>query len=170
MAMSAGSKNTEMVNASWRRFVEYPTPHRDGFRDIATPGHEDGGDAHSGRATEEEFCLRVESLNSTGWGPLKRRLLSTEAQVVLAQETWLLQDKAAEAADWARRHGWEAILAPAALGPGGGASGGVGIFAKTGVGLRYPIAGSHILEEARAVAGFIDPPGHRPILAASVYL
>ncbi len=44
------------------------------------------------------------------------------------------------------------------------------VLARTGLGLRYPLAGPHILEDARAVAGFVEPPGHRPILAASVYL
>ncbi len=112
----------------------------------------------------------VETVNATGWGPLSRRLMDTRAQVVLGQETWVLQGETARVSDWCRRHGWDAILAPAAVGPGGGASGGVAIFARVGIGLRYPQAGSHILEEARAVAGIIHPPGHRPFLVVSLYL
>ncbi len=38
------------------------------------------------------------------------------------------------------------------------------------MGLRYPVCGSHIVEEARAVAAFAEPPGHRPVLLASAYL
>ncbi len=99
-----------LVEASRKRVVEYPTPHRDGFRDIATPGF-DADAAGPGRRKEEEeeFRLLVEAVNSTGWGPLKRRLLSTTAQVVLAQETWVLQGPTAGAARWARKLGWEAI-------------------------------------------------------------
>jgi hypothetical protein len=82
----------------------------------------------------------------------------------------VLPDQLAKASSWARRKGWHSLWAPAAVGPGGGASGGVAILARAELGLRHPIVGSHVLHEARAVAGFVDPPGHRPILLASVYL
>ncbi len=44
------------------------------------------------------------------------------------------------------------------------------MFARRGLGLRLPSIGSHIVEEARAVAAFVEPPGFRPILAVSAYL
>ncbi len=166
---AVGTVELKTNKADWRGFVEYPVPHRDGFRDIATPGF-GGGTGAGRRPPEEEFHLQIESVNTTGWGPLRRRLAETTAHVIIAQETWLLIDQAASASDWARRHGWEAVMAPAALGPGGGASGGVAIFARSGMGLHHPCVGPHILEDARAVAAVVEPPGHRPILLASLYL
>ncbi len=61
-------------------------------------------------------------------------------------------------------------MAPARVGEGGGASGGVAVFARKGMGLRFPVFGSHVVEEGRAVAAFCEPPGHRPFLAVSAYL
>ncbi len=158
------------VCAKWKQVVDYPEPHRDGFRDVLTPGHDDAGPGPGKRQPSEEFSLVVETVNATGWGPLSRRLEDTRAQVVLGQETWILQGQMARVSDWCRKRGWKAILAPASIGPGGGASGGVAIFGRVGVGLRYPQVGSHILEDARAVAGTIHPPGHRPTTVVSVYL
>ncbi len=159
-----------LADASWKRVLDYPTPHKDGFRDIATAGFEAEAVSPGRRDQEEEFRLVVEVVNSTGWGPLKRRLLSTSSHLVLAQETWVLQDQVAGASTWARKLGWDTIWAPAAIGDGGGASAGVAIFARTGLGLRYPQVGPHILEEARLVAGMVEPPGHRPFLVTSAYL
>ncbi len=113
------AEELRMKDAEWRSFVDYPEPHRDGFRDIATPGF--GDDPGPGRRPpEEEFRLEIECVNSTGWGPLSRRLASTSAHAIVAQETWVLMDQVAGVSDWARRHGWEAVIAPAVLGPGGG--------------------------------------------------
>ncbi len=114
--------------------------------------------------------LTAETVNSTGWGPLRRRLLGTPAQLVLAQETWIRPCQVREASDWATRHGWDSVWAPALVGPGGGASGGVAIFARRGLGLRFPAVGPHIIVEGRAVAAFCEPPGHRPILTVSAYM
>ncbi len=169
--VDAGSATGPLeVRAEWRQRLSYPSPHRDGFRDFATAGHAEPGAGPGRRNPSEDFSLSVETVNSTGWGPMQRRLLATTAHVVLGQETWILPGHLARASDWCRRHGWESVLAPAAVGPGGGASGGVAIFARVGMGLRYPHVGPHILEEGRAVAGFLEPPGHRTMLAASIYL
>ncbi len=168
-AQPAACASAKLVDASWRKVISYPEPHRDGFRDIGSPGFGPGRDPPRA-AGVEDFAFQVETVNSTGWGPLRRRLRSTTAHAVLAQETWVLQCQVAGASDWAKRHGWESVWAPAKLGPGGGASGGVAIFVKRGMGLRYPVSGSHIVEEARAVAAFAEPPGHRPVLLVSAYL
>ncbi len=158
------------ADATWRDFVSYPRPHRDGFRDVVAPGYADEGTSREEVTGQEEFRLVVETVNSTGWGPLRRRLEESQAHIVLAQEHWILPDQLASASDWTRRHGWEGVWAPAAVGPGGGASGGVAILGRVGMGIRYPPVGPHILEEARAVAAFAEPPGHRPVLLSSVYL
>ncbi len=149
--------------------VVYPQPHRDGFRDVASPGFEQ---QRRGRSDQDgdEFTLSVESANTTGWGPLRRRLVDTDSDVLLAQETWVLPCQRREASDWATRHGWESVWAPAQVGSGGGASGGVAVFARKGLGLRLPTTGPHVVEEARAVAAFCEPPGFRPTLLVSAYL
>ncbi len=165
-----GSGGLVEACAKWRQVVEYPGPHKDGFRDVITPGHDEGAPGPGRRHPSEEFSLVVETVNATGWGPLSRRLEETHAQVVLGQETWILEGQMARVSEWCRRKGWEVIMAPAAVGPGGGASGGVAIFGRVGVGLMFPQEGSHILEEARAVAGIVHPPGHRPFTVVSVYL
>ncbi len=163
------------VTARWQNAeagasaVVYPQPHRDGFRDVLSPGF-NHQERDRGTKVTEEFTLVVETANSTGWGPLKRRLLSTDADILLAQETWVLPNQKREASDWAARHGWESAWAPAQPGAGGGASGGVAVLARRGLGLRLPPVGSHIVEEARVVAAFCEPPGYRPILAVSAYL
>ncbi len=162
-------KATWIEEASRGQAVVYPQPNRDGFRDVASPGFEQQ-DRRSDDQKEEDFALVAETVNSTGWGPLRRRLLSTCSHLVLAQETWVLPCQQREASDWATRHGWESVWAPAQLGVGGGASGGAAILARRGLGLRFPTVGPHVIEEARAVAAVVEPPGHRPILAVSAYL
>ncbi len=162
------------VTAEWVKMrtptaASYPSPHRDGFRDVSSPGFEDGERVRTAEG-DGSFGLVAETVNSTGWGALQRRLQSTDAHVVCAQETWVLQGQLKAASDWARHRGWEAVWAPAKLGSGGGASGGVAVFARRGLGLRFPSVGSHILEDARAVAAVCEPPGHRPILVCSAYL
>ncbi len=58
----------------------------------------------------------------------------------------------------------------ATVGPGGGASGGVAIFARKEIGLKGPSVGSHEIIEGRAVIGMAEPQGHRPLCLTSVYL
>ncbi len=159
-----------LVDAAWKSSIEYPPPHRDGFRDISAPGFDELRGGKGRRREEEEFQFEVESANTTGWGPLQRRLMTTSSHALLAQETWILPSLVAHASSWARRHGWDSAWSPAVLGPGGGASGGVAVFVRSEIGLRYPTHGTHILEEGRAVAAITEPPGHRPILLTSVYL
>ncbi len=159
----------EWIGMEGRSAASYPMPHRDGFRDVSSPGFQE---EERGRNTvgAEDFGLVAETVNSTGWGPLQRRLRATEAHIVCAQETWVLPGQVKSSSDWAYRNGWESVWAPARLGVGGGASGGVTVFARRGMGLRFPNVGPHILEEARAVAAMCDPPGHRPFMICSAYL
>ncbi len=146
--------------------VAYPRPGKEGFYDYTSPGFA-GGDRSAG---EGEFQLRIETANTTGWSALKRRLLSTHAQVLLSQETWIPHARMAEASAWARKRGWKSVWAPSAIGDGGGPSGGVAIFARDHVGMSFPETGSHIWHEARAVAAVVEAPGFRPMLVASLYL
>ncbi len=147
--------------------VAYPAPDRQGFRDFAAPGFtRDPGAARP----EEQFQLRIESANTTGWLALQKRLESTTAHALLAQETWVLQGAVPMASQWARRRGWKSIWSAAQSGPGGGPSAGVAIFVRDHLGLRYPSVGSHVWHEARAVAGVVEAPSFRPLLVVSTYL
>ncbi len=74
------------------------------------------------------------------------------------------------ARSWAKRNGWTSLWAPAALGKGGGASGGTAVFMRKELGLRGPDVGSHIVADAKIVIGIADIPGHRPIILSSTYL
>ncbi len=159
----------EVIDASWNQVISYPRPHRDGFRGAVAPGLEDT-DHERVRRGADGLRLRVESINSSGWGPLKRRLQQTQAHSVLAQETWVLDWQVPSARRWARRHGWTSLWAPAATGKGGGASGGTAIFVRKEMGLRGPDVGSHVVADARIVLGVAEFPGHRPVLLNSTYL
>ncbi len=148
--------------------VTYPSPGRDGFRDFVAPGHRgSGGRRQDGQG---QFKLQLESVNSTGWAALRKRLARTDAHVLLAQETWVPQTLIPEASEWARKRGWKSVWAPARLTEAGGTSGGVAIFARDFLGLRHPDVGSHIWCPSRAVAAVLEAPGHRPMVVASTYL
>ncbi len=155
-----------------RAAVSYPRPGSGSLRGAVAPGFGGRGDARGGQGgTEAEaFALKVEAVNATGWRALQRRLLATEAQVVLAQETWLTQDAVPAASAWARRRGWQSVWASAIPGPNGGASGGVAVLVRDGIGVHYPPGGSHIWSPGRAVAAVVQAPGHRPTVMVSCYL
>ncbi len=150
--------------------LAYPEPHRPGFRDFFTPGYEPDEVNDEEAAEMEAFQLVVETANTTSWGPLRKRLKATQAHIMLAQETKIMIGKQAEVSAWALRNGWKMVAAPAIKGKHGGASGGVAIFARSEMGVRFPVYGTHILEEGRAVAAIVEPPACRPVLAVSVYL
>ncbi len=155
-----------------RAAVSYPRPGKGCLKGAVAAGFPDGGEGQSGQAShgEDAFALRVEAVNATGWRALQRRLMATNAQVVLAQETWLTQDAVPAASSWSRRRGWQSLWAAAVTGPNGGASGGVAIFAREGIGLHHPPAGTHVISPGRAVAAVVQAPGHRPTIFVSCYL
>ncbi len=147
--------------------VTYPKPGTGSLRGAIAPGFR-GTDR--GQGNDELFALSIEAVNSTGWKALQRRLLATESHVVLAQETWIMQDSIPAASAWARRRGWKSVWSAARAGPNGGPTGGVAIFARDELGLRYPPGGSHEWHPGRVVAAVLDAPEHRPLLLLSSYL
>ncbi len=154
-----------------RGSFEYPEPHRPGFRDILTPGFENEERAHVGhRGEAEPFQLQVETTNTTGWSALRKRLLRTKSHILLAQETRLGPEQLDTASQWALGKGWKMVPAPAVLGPNGGNSAGVAIFARSWIGLRHPPKGDYIIHPARAVAAIADIPNCRPLVLVSTYL
>ncbi len=153
-----------------RAAISYPRPGTGCLRGAVAPGYARSDWHRDGGSDDDLFALRIEAVNTTGWRALQRRLLSTEAHALLAQETWLSQDAIPAASAWAKRRGWHSIWAPAVAGPRGGASGGVAIFARESIGLRFPEGGSHVLYPGRAVAAVLEPPAHRPLLLVSSYL
>ncbi len=146
--------------------MDYPTPGRAGFHDFIAPGRVGSG----GADRLGEFSLTVERTNTTGWRALRRRLLSTGAHILLAQETGVSQSPMPAAAEWAKKRGWKSVWAPALTTEAGGTSAGVAIFARDHLGLRFPDVGSHIWHPGRAVAAILEAPGHRPTVVASCYL
>ncbi len=150
--------------------LQYPRPHRPGFRDVWSLGF-DGADNERTEVEEaESFQLVAETVNGTSWGPLRRRLRTTGAHIVLAQETKISEARQAEVSAWAIRNGLEMVAAPAIRGKRGGASAGVAIFVRNELGVRFPTHGPHILDLGRAVAAIIEAPACRPILVVSLYL
>ncbi len=155
-----------------RAAVSYPRPGTRSLRGAVAPGFERGEEQRRDQdgAEGEAFVLKVEAVNGTGWRALQRRLLATEAQVVLAQETWLTQDALPAASSWAKKRGWQSIWASAVEGPNGGASGGVAVLVRDGIGCHYPPEGSHVISPGRAVAAVVQAPGHRPTIFTSCYM
>ncbi len=148
--------------------LRYPPPHRPGFRDVLTPGFEEG---EAGAEVQGQGnALRIETVNATGWGTLRSRLKSTEAHAILAQETKVDAARKAAVSDWSSRNGWKMIDAPAVKGPNGGASAGVAVFIRNYLGAHRPTTASHIIEPGRAVAAVLDIEKCRPTLLISIYL
>ena len=83
--------------------------------------------------------------------------MSTDAHVVLIQEHKLLEADIPAASAWADRQGWSAVWQPAEPGRRGGASVGVAILARRGVGLRELAVDTGF--SSRFVAGIIEAPG-----------
>jgi hypothetical protein len=146
--------------------LTYARPGRPGFHGAKTAGFQMG----DGGPPKEPFALSMLTANTTGWRPLQRLLLATEASVVFAQEHRLLEDAVPAASAWARKNGWKSVWAPATVGPKGGASAGTAIFVRNFVGIRHPERGPAEVERARITAAVIEPPDCRPFMAYSAYL
>ncbi len=148
--------------------VRYPEPFKPGLRNVLTPGYEIDGDGNDGM--DRELALSIETANTIGWKPLRRRLLATRAHVVLAQETRIGGEKMNQVSQWALRKGWKMLATEATIGPKGGNSAGAAIFVRAELGMRMPPRGNNVVTEGRAVTAVVDAPGYRPTLLASVYL
>ncbi len=144
-------------------------PNHGGFRDACAPGFSEGSGEHEEDPPMDLYALKVATANVTSWGSAIAFLNRTEADLVLVQEHKLGQERMEAAIVWLRRRGWNAIMAPAKIGPNGGWSAGVAILAKSHLGISMPAVGSEIVCPAHAVAARIEAPGCRPFMAVSVY-
>ena len=63
-----------------------------------------------------KWAVKVETVNSSNWGPAKSWLSMTDASVVLLQEHHLPPDRCDEARAWCRKRGWKALFSPALQG------------------------------------------------------
>ncbi len=148
--------------------VEYKAPHKEGFHGALVKRLE--GELPEPAESSMKAGLVVETCNATSWGPLRRYLRRTKADVVLAQEHHVGPEQLPAKTTWALRNGWHAIFAPAQQGEGSGWRAGVAVLARPHIGLSLPRVGSHVVIPHRAVAASIQPPGHRRMTVLSLYL
>ncbi len=148
--------------------IKYAEPHKDGFRDVHTPGFR-GAEGGAVDGTQDRG-LRIESANTIGTRSLRKRLKATQADVLMVQETWATGAVVDEIASWAKRRRWTSLWTPAKEGTNGGRpSEGTAIFARDHLGLRKPDWGSEVWVEHRATAGVLEAPNMRPLLCVSAY-
>ncbi len=152
--------------------LEYADPGKEGFWGATTP--EDRAKKHRNTEPSEDkakdkFQLIVDVCNGTAWGTVAKYLTKTRAHLVLVQEHHLPTGRVAEASQWALRHGWRTIWAPAEEGDGGWRAG-VCICARDPVAISAPRKGGAIVSDARVVAALAEAPGYRPTTVYSVYL
>jgi hypothetical protein len=148
--------------------VEYKAPHREGFHGALVKRLE--GELPEPAEGPKMAGLVVETCNATSWGPMRRYLRRTRADVVLTQEHHVGPEQLPAKTAWALRNGWHAIFAPAQQGEGSGWRAGVAILARPHIGLSLPRVGSHVVIPPRAVAASIEPQGHRRMTVVSLYL
>ena len=94
------------------RPLAFTHPHggRPGLIRILAPGACSPSDEdHPEESAEGGFALIVVSVNGTGFSAIVFRLEETEAQVVIAQETWIPQDQVGKWSSWARRKGGKSL-------------------------------------------------------------
>ena len=139
---------------SWRRLRSVPNAPRSESADVA--------------AAATEFIV---TFNGNCWPTMKPFLARTKAVIVLGQEIKVRgDDNLAEASQWAVANGWHAIISSASLGPNGGLSAGVAIFARPVVGLRLPDSGCWEIRRSRAVMGMVSLAGWPPLLIVCSYM
>ena len=117
--------------------------------------------------------LRIETFNSTGLSQLQRRLQTTSAWIVLAQEIGL--DTAAKLDkfhSWLAARGWKALIVPSASGNRGSTSAGTAVICRSFVGLRGldpTDVNSHRVCQHRVCCSIVSPPGQPAMAVYSAY-
>ena len=115
------------------------------------------------------LALRIATYNASSWHSLQGYLQSTDAHVVLAQETKLVKSKIPEAMVWAKQRGWNSIHSAACPSmAGGSASRGVAVLARAELGLRGEDRPE--VEPSRLCCACVEAPGYDCIMFGSAYL
>ncbi len=153
--------------------ISYCQPNSRSLSHIVAPGHR--GEAAAARrgghgAAPENLELLIETVNTTGWRGLKRRMMRTSAHVILAQETWVSQSSVPAASAWARRNGWRSVWSPATVTQQGGVAAGVAILARDFLGLHPPVGQPHEVRPSRIIAATLEAPNARAMHLFSCYL
>ena len=127
--------------------------------------------AQCGSAGPEEQAFRgFVTANTTGARNLKEFLKCTRADVVCAQELRVAGDKARSLVNWAHWNGWKAIVNDGMVSEETGRlSAGVGIFARSHLGLGHPQGGPARTTDGRAVAAVVEIPGLPQMLVVAAY-
>jgi len=127
--------------------------------------------AQCGSAGPEEQAFRgFVTANTTGARNLKEFLKCTRADVVCAQELRVAGDKARSLVNWAHWNGWKAIVNDGMVSEETGwLSAGVGIFARSHLGLGHPQGGPARTTDGRAVAAVVEIPGLPQMLVVAAY-
>ena len=118
---------------------------------------------------EQTYELTVETFNSTSWTTMERRLKTSTAGIILAQEVSTLPGQHAAHSRAALALGWHSIFACSVTGAANHAKAGVAIFAREEIGLRrdtikLPEHGG------RLITALSRPPGWPTIRLVSAYL
>ncbi len=151
--------------------IRYPAPHERGLSHVVAPGFAARPQAPLPHTVDkEQFQLVIETVNTTGWKALRKRLMASDAHVILAQETWITQAAVPGASVWAKKRGWRSVWSAAATTERGGTAAGVAIFAKEFLGLSMPANQPHEVIPSRVVAATLETPDSRALHLMSCYL
>ena len=121
----------------------------------------------------QDAAVGFETFNAGYLVLLKKRLQTTTAWVVCAQETGILQHMVGEVGAWAGSRGWHMLGVPAKPGIKG-TSCGTAVFVRKELGLRYlpGHSSAEVLPQFphRCAGVAVDIPGWPPIAVYSLYL
>ena len=115
----------------------------------------------------EDFVLHFDTVNGSSWGSCLAYLKVSAANVVMIQEHKLLPHQLDAANAQAMALGWTAIWASATRTKKGGASGGLAILARRGVGIRRDEFDT--TQPSRLLCGVVEAPGLPAISCSTVY-
>ena len=116
--------------------------------------------------------IKVETINADAKTPLKKWLEQTLADIVCAQEVKVNAQEAKELSQWAKQHGWKAIITPCDAGETAKErSAGVAIFVRANVGLGLGhIAREELSHGARGLIVKVEAKGMPDLAIATTYM
>ncbi len=133
-----------------------------------------GEAAHPGPTMRgvQQRRLSLTTGNITGWGTGLDWLQTASSHIICLQEhKQRTEEEVAEASTQAKARGWKSFWTKALTAPTepGGASAGVAVMTKSGVGALDP-PGGHVVHEGRAVAALVEAGETGGVVVYSIYL